>query len=63
MVSEQVVLCIGYLGEQVENYFEDGRKFGMTIEYSQEKETLLGTGGALKLAENLLDKDFLCNQR
>ena len=41
---KRVVLCIGYLGEQVESYFEDGRKFGITIEYSQEKEKLLGTG-------------------
>lgn len=56
---EQVVLCIGYLGEQIEDYFKNGRRFGIAIRYSQEKGSLLGTGGALKLAEDLLEKDFL----
>jgi len=54
-----VVLCTGYLGEQVEDCFGDGRSLGLNIQYSREKERLLGTGGALKLAENLLAESFL----
>jgi NDP-sugar pyrophosphorylase family protein len=53
-----VVLCIGYLGEQIGNYFGDGRKFGMNITYSYEGEQLLGTAGALKKAERLLENPF-----
>lgn len=53
-----VVLCIGYLGEQIENYFGDGRKFGMNITYSYESKQLLGTAGALKKAEKLLEDPF-----
>lgn len=51
------VLCIGYLGEQIQNYFGDGSSFGMNIRYSFE-DKLLGTAGALKKAENLLDDIF-----
>ncbi len=53
-----VVLCVGYLGEQIERYFGDGRKFGVSFKYSYEKEQLLGTGGALRQAQNLLDNYF-----
>lgn len=48
-----VVLCTGYLGEQVQGYFGDGGGWDVRISYSQEKESL-GTGGAIKLAENLI---------
>lgn len=53
-----IVLCIGYLGEQVREYLGDGRKLGLNIAYSQEKK-LLGTGGALKQAQRFLDEQFL----
>ena len=53
-----VVLCIGYLGEQVQDFFGGGETLGMSIRYSQEKGALLGTGGALKQAHNLLDERF-----
>jgi len=42
-----VVFCIGYLGEVIKEYFQDGTAWGVTIEYSCEQE-LLGTGGALR---------------
>ena len=53
-----VFLCIGYLAEQIENYFGDRRKFGMNIAYSHEGKQLLGTAGALKKAEKLLEDPF-----
>lgn len=53
-----IVLCVGYLSKQIEAYFGDGSKFGVRIKYSKEKERLLGTGGALKHAEDLLEDEF-----
>ena len=52
-----VVLLVSYLGKQIEKYFGNGSKFGLNIEYSIEKSPL-GTGGALKNAENKLAKEF-----
>jgi len=52
-----VVLCIGHMGEQIESYFGDGIKHGVNIKYSVE-EVPLGTAGALKKAENLLNGVF-----
>jgi len=57
--ADEVVLCTGYLGEQVETYFGDGRGIGLKLRYSRESAGLLGTGGALKLAEPLLQHSFL----
>jgi NDP-sugar pyrophosphorylase family protein len=47
---QRVVLCLGYLGEKVEEAFGDGQRFGMHMEYSFDGPVLLGTGGALKRA-------------
>lgn len=54
---KDIVLCIGHLGEQIEQQFRDGRKYGVNIKYSHE-DKLLGTAGALKKAEALLDDRF-----
>jgi len=54
----EIVLCTGYLGEQVRDVFRDGKEFGLRIRYSEEKGSLLGTGGALKQAQSLLDDHF-----
>jgi NDP-sugar pyrophosphorylase family protein len=48
----QVVLCTGYLGEQIEEEFAGGYG-GLRIQYSREV-TPLGTGGALRLALPLI---------
>ncbi|MFK8111696.1 MAG: nucleotidyltransferase family protein [Rubripirellula sp.] len=53
-----IVLLIGYLGEQIEDHFGDGSRFGINVAYSKE-ETPLGTGGALREALPLLDDSFL----
>ena len=49
-----IVLCIGYLGKQVRDFLGNGGSLGITLRYSEEKERLLGTGGALKQARSLL---------
>jgi len=43
----RLVLCVGYLGEQIVAQYGDGSKWGVQIEYSFDGEKLLGTGGAL----------------
>lgn len=51
----KVVLCIGYLGEQIESRF--GQDYhGLQLIYSQES-TPLGTAGALRLALPLINSD------
>jgi MurNAc alpha-1-phosphate uridylyltransferase len=54
---KNIVLCIGYLGEQIQEYIGNGEKYGMHVQYSVEKMPL-GTAGALKNAEPLLTDPF-----
>jgi NDP-sugar pyrophosphorylase family protein len=44
-----IVVAVGHLHEVLEDYFQDGAKWGVRISYSLEDEPL-GRGGALKLA-------------
>jgi NDP-sugar pyrophosphorylase family protein len=55
-----LVLCTGYLADQIEREFGDGDSLGVAIEYSKEPHAL-GTGGAVKFAERFLGAvpDFL----
>lgn len=54
----EIVLLTGYLGEQVEEYFGDGRSLDLSIHYSREA-TPAGTGGALRDAASLLAEAFV----
>lgn len=53
-----VVVCVGHLAQLIVDYFGDGSKFGLRIRYSYDGDRLLGTGGALKQAEPLLEGYF-----
>jgi MurNAc alpha-1-phosphate uridylyltransferase len=53
-----IVLCVGHLHEQIKNYFGSGSKFHVNIIYSYDGKRLLGTGGALKNAEEYLESEF-----
>ncbi|MCR4336111.1 MAG: nucleotidyltransferase family protein [archaeon] len=53
----EVILSVGYMHEKIIDYFGDGQKFGVSIVYAIEEEPL-GTGGALKQAEELLSEKF-----
>lgn len=55
---KDIVLCVGHLGKKIESYFGNGKKFGVKIDYSWE-ETPLGTGGALKNAEGVLQNEVM----
>lgn len=52
-----IILCIGHLGNQIEDYFADGSKLGVSIKYSREDKPL-GTAGALRKARDLLNDPF-----
>ncbi|MBF0542241.1 MAG: HAD-IIIA family hydrolase [Nitrospirae bacterium] len=53
-----IYILTGYLGDQIKDYFQDGRQFGVSIKYSQEKFPL-GTSGCVKLLDaQLRDAPF-----
>lgn len=52
-----ILFLIGHLGEQIKEYFGDGSKWGVNIDYSQETEPL-GTAGALPLVKDRLTDTF-----
>ncbi|MFA6461654.1 MAG: nucleotidyltransferase family protein [Candidatus Woesearchaeota archaeon] len=49
-----IILCVGYKAEQIEEYFGNGESFGVKISYSRESLPL-GTGGAIKQAAKNLN--------
>lgn len=53
----RVLLLVAYLGEKIEEYFGDGSSRGWVLSYSYEPSPL-GTGGALKNAEQKLENEF-----
>ncbi len=53
-----VVICIGNLGNEVRKNVGNGEKFNLNIKYSDEGNNLLGTGGAIRNATNLLEDYF-----
>jgi NDP-sugar pyrophosphorylase family protein len=55
-----VVLSIGYRGEDVRSYVNDGQRFELRVRYVDEQDRLLGTAGALRLASDAgaLDERF-----
>jgi mannose-1-phosphate guanylyltransferase len=56
---DHIVLCVSYLHRTIEDYFEDGSRFGIKIEYAR-SERPLATAGQLKSAQNLIQDTFVC---
>ena len=54
-----IVLCVSYLRKTIEDYFEDGGRFGVKIEYAV-ADRPLATAGQLKTAESFVDNTFVC---
>jgi len=52
---DEIIFSVAYHPERVEAVFGDGAAFGVRIRYAVE-ESPLGTGGAVKNAESLLDE-------
>jgi NDP-sugar pyrophosphorylase family protein len=53
-----IVLCVGYLGEMIQEIVGDGSRWNMQVKYSEDGPLLLGTGGALKQALPMLGEQF-----
>lgn len=56
---KSIVLCVSYLRKTIEDYFEDGKRFGVSIEYAVSSKPL-ATAGQLKTAEKFIDNTFVC---
>jgi bifunctional UDP-N-acetylglucosamine pyrophosphorylase/glucosamine-1-phosphate N-acetyltransferase len=54
----EFVFIVGYHDEQVRDYFGNGEKWRVTIDYCTQKKQL-GTADALKMTEGLVDGNFL----
>jgi mannose-1-phosphate guanylyltransferase len=55
---DDVIMSCGFLASGVRNVLGDGSAYGVRLRYMEEPRPL-GTGGALKFAESLLDERFL----
>jgi len=54
----QIFLSVNHLAQVIEDYFEDGLKYGATIEYLREDEPL-GSGGAISLLPEIPEQALL----
>ncbi|MCC7262123.1 MAG: nucleotidyltransferase family protein [Candidatus Latescibacteria bacterium] len=55
---DQLVVNLHHLPEQIEDYFGDGRRWGVRIHYALET-TLLGTAGSVRRQAGFFDEPFL----
>lgn len=53
-----VILCVGYLGEIIEQYVGNGSSYHLNVTYSYDGDKLLGTGGAVRKAGSHLPESF-----
>jgi N-acetyl-alpha-D-muramate 1-phosphate uridylyltransferase len=56
---EEVLLCIGHLGERIRSEVGDGANLGLAVRYAEDGESALGTGGALRAAFDRLAPTFV----
>jgi mannose-1-phosphate guanylyltransferase len=59
---KEIILAVSVMSDQLKQYFGDGSNWGIKILYTNEKDPM-GTAGAVKLAEDLIDGDnfFMLN--
>lgn len=55
---KDITVLIGHLGEMIQDYFKDGSKFGVNIDYVKEKHQY-GTGGSLRELKNKINDAFV----
>jgi NDP-sugar pyrophosphorylase family protein len=53
-----LIITIEYMGDKIRKYFGDGKRFGVNIQYSEEKKPL-GTAGCLTLIKDKLNETFI----
>jgi dTDP-glucose pyrophosphorylase len=52
-----IIISVSYKAKVIEDYFKDGKEFGVNIEYIHEDKRM-GTAGALSLIRDTLDETF-----
>lgn len=52
----KIILSVGYKAKIIKDHFKEGKRFGVSIIYSEESKPL-GTAGAFKYAESLFNKE------
>jgi len=55
---KKVIICTGYLGDQIEKVIGNGSAYNISVEYSFDGKVLLGTGGSIKKALHKLGEFF-----
>ncbi len=55
----EIVLCTSHMHKVIEDYFGDGSKFGVRIEYAVTPKPM-STAGQLRAASHLLETAFVC---
>ncbi len=55
---KKLIICVGYLGEQIEYHLKDRKDYGIKIEFSYDGDELIGTGGAVQKAIKKTDGIF-----
>lgn len=55
---DEVAIAVEYLSTSIKDYFADGKEFGVTIHYFEERIPL-GTAGAVNFAKSFCDETFL----
>lgn len=56
-----IIMVVGHLGNVIQDYFGDGKKFGCAISYYCETEPLGSAGALYKIADQLSDDFLLIN--
>ncbi len=57
--ARRVVLCVGYLGDQIEDAVGDGRAFGLEVSCVADPPGIAGTATAIRHASTLLSDEFM----
>jgi bifunctional UDP-N-acetylglucosamine pyrophosphorylase/glucosamine-1-phosphate N-acetyltransferase len=55
---DEFIFVVGYCDEQVREYFGDGKKWGVSITFSEQRKQL-GTADAIRMAANTVEGNFL----
>lgn len=58
---KEIILTVSHMHEKIEDYFGDGSKFGVNIEYFVEEQPLGNAGALFKLKELLTEPFLLLN--
>jgi len=56
---DHIIICVSYLHRSIEDYFEDGSRLGIKIEYAR-SDRPLATAGQLMTAKKFINDTFVC---